>query len=59
MLSLSFLKDLESIIDHDNPSNHCSSQKYSREERKKEDEGEDCTKGGHRPMVPQIHSTIN
>jgi len=32
---------MESMIDHGNPSNHCSSHKYSRKERKKEEEGED------------------
>jgi len=32
---------MESIIDRGNPSNHCSSKKYSREEKKMEEEGED------------------
>jgi len=48
-------------FDHDNPSNHFSSQKYSREERKKEEKGEDCTKGGSQAYSPSdpLHNKLN
>ena len=57
-----FWGDLESIIDHGNPSNHCSFHKYSREERKKE--GEDWggkSEGGSQADGPSdpLHNKLN
>ena len=53
-----------SIIDRGNPSNHCSSKKYSREEKKMEEEGEDWGgkyEGGSQAYGPSdpLHNKLN